>query len=88
MSWWNRKSKLTRQEVAQILEEFLEGTGSWFAWDSLTLGMSFEDEYLEKIRIRCAQLSQEFPPEKPHEYCNEHGRDVIRDYINELRVQK
>lgn len=85
MSPWNRKYKLTYGEVAQILENFLEGTGNPLAWDGFTLGMSFEDRYLEQIRVRCAGLSQEFPPEKPSEYCNERGRDVIRGYVRELR---
>lgn len=67
---WVKKYKLTKQEVAQILENFLEGKGRSLAWDGFTLGMSFEDEYLEKIRIRCANLSQEFPPNRPNEYCN------------------
>jgi hypothetical protein len=48
--------------------------------------MSFEfvDEFLEGIRMRCAGLGQEFPPNNPDEYCNEQGRDVIRDYMRQL----
>jgi hypothetical protein len=86
MAPWIKKYKLTKQEVAQILEDFLEGKGSQFAWDDFTLGMSFEDKYLEAIRKRSAALSQEFPPDNPNEYCNEQGRDVIRDYIKQLRT--
>ena len=85
MSPWFKKSNLTRQEVAQILEDFLEGRGSALAWDDYTLGMSFEDELLERIRIRCARLGEEFPPDSPNEYCNAYGRKVIRDYIKQLR---
>ncbi len=81
-----KKYKLSNQEVAQILEDFLESRGSRWAWDDYTLGMSFEDKHLEDIRIRCVGLSQEFPPDNPNEYCNEHGRDVIREYIKQLRV--
>ena len=85
MSPWFKKSKLNNQELAQILEDFLEGKGNKMAWDGFTLGMSFDDENLEKIRLRCAGLSQEFPPTQRHEYCNEKGRDVLRRYIKQLR---
>lgn len=86
MTPWIKKYKLSYPEVAQILENFLGGKGNPLAWDGFTLGMSFEDKYLEEIRIRCAGLSQEFPPNNPNEYCNEQGRDVIRGYIEQLRT--
>jgi len=85
MSRPGRKHKLINQEVAQILEDFLLGRGRPLAWDGFTLGMSFDNEDHEKIRIRCLRLSEEFPPENPNEYCSEQGRNVIRDYIKQLR---
>lgn len=81
-----KKYKLSNQEVAQILEDFLEGKGSRWAWDDFTLGMSFEDKNLEEIRSRCVGLSQEFPPDNPNEFCNEQGRNVIRGYVKQLRA--
>jgi hypothetical protein len=81
-----KKYKLSNQEVAQILEDFLVGKGSRWAWDDFTLGMSFEDKNLEDIRVRCVGLSKEFPPDDPKEYCNEKGRDVLRGYIKDLRA--
>jgi len=87
MTPWAKKYKLTREGVAQILEDFLEGgSNSPFSWDGFTLGMSFEDDYLEDVKIRSAGLTEEFPPDSPDEYCNERGRAVIREYINELRA--
>lgn len=87
MSAWDKKYSLTRHEVAQILEDFVEGGGSPYAWDGFTLGMSFEDDYLDAIRRRCAGLSEEFPP-TGREYCNPRGLEVIRAYIQELRNSK
>lgn len=87
MSPWIKKYNLSHEEVAQILEDFLEKRGNPMAWDGFTLGMSFEDPFLEELRMRCVRLSEEFPPEKPGEYCNEQGRAVIRHYITELRSQ-
>jgi hypothetical protein len=83
-----KKYRLSNLEVAQILEDFLEGKGSRWTWDDFTLGMSFEDENLEEIRIQCAALSQEFPSDSPNEYCNEQGRTLIRDYVKQLKALK
>jgi hypothetical protein len=85
MAPWSKKYKLTRQEVAGILEDFLHGTGKPHDWDSFTLGMLLEDDYLEQIRLRLLGLSEEFPPAHQNEYCNEEGRNVIQNYIAELR---
>lgn len=84
MSPFVKKYKLSNKEVAQILEDFLEGRGSPLAWDGFTLGMSFDEEVHEEIRIRCLHLGEEFPPDNPKEYCNEKGRNVIREYIKQL----
>jgi hypothetical protein len=75
-------------DVAQILEDFVEGRGHPLAWDGFTQGSSrddFDDERLDQIRRRCACLDQEFPPKRPGEFCNEQGLDVIRRYVEELR---
>jgi hypothetical protein len=79
-----KKHKLSRDEIAQILENFLQGKGNPWDWDDFTSGMSLEDSHLEEIRIRCSGLSEEFPPDRPYEYCNEKGRDIIRIYIRQL----
>jgi hypothetical protein len=79
------RSKFGAPEIAQALEDFLQGTGHPLAWDDLTLGRKFDDPRLEQIRLRCASLGEEFPPSKPGEYCNEQGREIIRSYIEELR---
>jgi hypothetical protein len=78
-------TKLGRLEVAQILEDFLEGSGAQWAWDDFTSASSVAEERLEEIRRRCVHLRQEFPPKHPREYCNDEGRDVIRRFIAELR---
>ena len=77
--------KLSGQEVADILEGFLEGRGGPWAWDDFISGTPFEDKQLEEIRKRCDGLGEEFPPANPGEYCNEQGRDVIRTYIKRLK---
>lgn len=80
-----KKYKLSNQEVARILENFLDGKGGPCTWDDFTLGMSFGDKRLEEIRRRSMGLSLEFPPTNVNEYCNEQGRNVLRGYITQLR---
>lgn len=77
------KRKLSRMEVARVLEDFVEGTGSKWAWDDFT-SLSLEDAELERIRIRCAALDSEFPPAEKGNFCGEEGLAVIRRYAREL----
>ena len=77
--------KLGNLEVAQVLEDFLEGRGDPWAWDNFMSITRVADERLEQIQRRVTFLSEEFPPERPGEFCNEQGREVIRRYIAELR---
>jgi hypothetical protein len=75
-------------EVAEILQNFLDGTGGEWVWDDFTSVMPFEDPYLEKIRARCILIDREFPPTIRGWYCNEQGLEVIRAYIRELTKSK
>ena len=85
----NRTSsdELDSREVAQIIEDFLGHKGNRWAWDDFTLGMSFQDKRLERIQRRCAGLSQEFPAATPNEYCGEQGREIMREFVRQLRSE-
>ena len=81
----------SRQEVATIIESFLNGTAESRAWDDFT-SVPLSDPELERIRIRCAQLPKEFPPESASAYCNEQGIVVLKTYAqllkkNQQRIQ-
>jgi len=76
--------KLGILEVAQILEDFLEGKGGPWTWDDFISAYSIDDAGLEMIRRRCAGLTWEFPPDHPREFCNAQGRAVIRAFVAEL----
>ena len=86
VSWIKEYRTLTRSQVAQILEDFLEGRGGLYSWDGFTQGRPLDDEELERIRSRCAGLSEEFPSDDGKAYCNENGLRVIRDYVVQLRT--
>ena len=80
-----RKShSLTKEEVANEIEAFLNGTSDAYAWDDFCT-FKIVDPELEKIRIRCAQLDEEFPPDASGGYCNEDGLKILRGYVEYLR---
>jgi len=81
----NKRYKRTPAEVADLLEAFLSATGDPGAFDTL-ISFPLEDEELEKIRVRCANLDSEFPPETKGHFCGEKGLQVIRGYISQLRA--
>jgi hypothetical protein len=42
--------QLGRDEVATIIENFVEGTGGKWDWDDFTTGTTFHDDYLKPFR--------------------------------------
>jgi hypothetical protein len=81
------EKRLGRRDVAQILEDFLAGTGDSWAWDDFT-SFAIDDEELEQIRIRCSGLDSEFPPLEKGHFCSEEGLEVIKGFIRELRARE
>ncbi|HWZ98050.1 MAG TPA: hypothetical protein VN025_09835 [Candidatus Dormibacteraeota bacterium] len=79
-----KPEKLTKEEVAKILEDFLNGTGDEWAWDDF-MSFPIENEYLESIRLRCSGLDSEFPATQKGHYCNQEGLEVIKSYVSALR---
>jgi hypothetical protein len=80
------KRNLTREQVAKIIEDFLEGTGGEWDWEAFTDGYPLSDSRLEEIRLRSMSLPTEFPPTTRREYTNEQGRHILRQYVKELRT--
>lgn len=85
---WINKQQLSKREVAQILEDFIENRGDPWAWDDFISAAKLENGELEAIRRRCAGLSAEFPSEKQGEYCNENGREIIRSFVSQLKASE
>ncbi|MEY2490346.1 MAG: hypothetical protein QOC70_2288 [Verrucomicrobiota bacterium] len=78
--------KRTREEVANTIEGFIEGTGRQWDWDGFT-SIRIDEPELEEIRKRCVALPTEFPPSTPKEYCSGAGMEVMRDLLQGLRSQ-
>ena len=47
--------KYTRAEVADIIEQFVDGTGGRWDWDDFT-STKIADPELDAIRVRCIEL--------------------------------
>ena len=76
--------KRTREEVAGEIERFLAGTGGPWAWDDF-ISIPISDPQLDRIRRRCGQLREQFPPDVSSQYCGAGGMDVMRSMISDLR---
>ncbi|HLL60586.1 MAG TPA: hypothetical protein VK338_02625 [Candidatus Nitrosocosmicus sp.] len=74
----------SKEEVAEILDNFLNGKGDPYDFDDFCT-FPIVDPELDKIRKRCAGLREEFPPEHKHQYCGPEGTKVMENYLKQLR---
>lgn len=79
-----RGAYATPEEVAATLEAFADGSGGRYDWDDF-VSVPLRDPALEATRLRCARLPEEFPPERPGQYCSDAGLDVVRACADALR---
>jgi hypothetical protein len=81
------KMQLSKDEVATVIENFVEGTvGNWDG-DDFTTGTTFQDDHLKAIQKRYLYLPEEFPSDNPH-YCSDEGLNVLRTLVAELRSKQ
>jgi len=73
-----------RQEVAEAIEGFLQGSLGVWGWDDF-IAVKQRVPELEHIRSECAALPGKFPPEKPGEYCGKEGMELLERYLRQLR---
>ncbi len=76
--------KLTREEVADIIERFLDGTSGPSDWGDFC-SVSIKDPDLDEIRRQCCQVMDVFPATKKGHYCSEEGFRLLRGLISKLR---
>jgi hypothetical protein len=77
--------KRTREEVANTIDGFANGTGRQWDWDGFT-SIRIDDPDLEAVRQKCLSVRDEYPPAKPADYCSEAGMEVMRKLATELRA--
>jgi hypothetical protein len=84
--WLARRAgpRMSRAAVASTIESFLEGAGGPWDWDEF-LSVPIGEPDLDKIRLRCAHLGEEFPPDRSGRFCGEGGIQVLRELVSQLR---
>ena len=75
---------LSKGQVANIIEDFLEGRGDTWGWDDF-ISTRIQDPELERVRLLCVELPDRFPPKKPEYYCSDEGLEVLRTLVTSLR---
>jgi hypothetical protein len=75
---------MTRAEVANTIQQFLDGTGGQWDWDDFC-STRIADPELDAIRQRCISVHDDFPAEKG--YCDQRGFEVLLGLIERLRSQ-
>jgi len=76
----------TANDVSEIIEEFVAGTGHERAWDDF-LSLSIEDPELDAIRLQCNQIDSAYPPDRPGRFCNDAGAERLRGIALRLRTR-
>jgi hypothetical protein len=82
-----KKIGMSRGEMADMIEQFTQGICWQRVWDDFCT-VPIIDPQLDAIRMRCADLPQEFPSTQKGHYCSEAGFDVMRAMVRELRKPK
>jgi hypothetical protein len=79
--------KLSKDEVAQYIEDFLNGTGGRWDWDDF-ISVPINDPDPDKIRVLAVGLPDRFPPTRPGHYCGEQGTAELRQILRTLRIDR
>ena len=77
------RSDPTREEIANTIENFVNGSGGPWDWDDF-ISLRIADEELEGIRIECLRTQSEYPG-GPNQWCNKSGLEVLRGLAKRIR---
>jgi hypothetical protein len=70
--------EISRQEAVRTIEQFISGEGAAWDWDDF-ISRNHADSLVEAVKQRCANLREDFPPERPTEYCSKEGFKVLAE---------
>jgi hypothetical protein len=82
-----RSNRRTPDDVADFIENFLDGKGDEWDWDGF-ITLPIHDPELDRIRMRCADLPDALPPGKGEVYCSEQGVAEMRGMVERLRAMQ
>jgi len=76
--------KLTKLEVIEYIENFLNDKGKIYDWDDFT-SIKIDDEFLDWIRYECADCDSRYPSGSKTEYCSDAGAEYMRSLVERVR---
>ena len=74
----------TPNEIANTIEDFLNGTGGMWDWDDF-ISVPLKDPKLDAIRRECVYVEYDFPPQDKGQWCSEAGCKALRDIARRIR---
>ncbi|MGO9209099.1 MAG: hypothetical protein ACLPXM_20945 [Terriglobales bacterium] len=75
--------KRTGEEIAKIIDGFLDGTCGKWDWDDLC-SIKIEDPELDHVRVLCSSACFTYPPTERGHYCSSQGREYLRELARKL----
>ncbi len=76
-------AKTSKREVALLIRSFLDGSAERWDWDDFTSVRQTNPE-IEAVRQRLIAIYDEFPANKPGQYCNDEGAAELLRIANSL----
>jgi hypothetical protein len=74
----------TPEEIATIIESFLDGNCGKWDWDDLC-SLTISDANLDHVRVLCSSACFNFPPTEKGHFCSSEGRAYLREIARTLR---
>ena len=74
----------TKQEVADLIKRFVNGTIGKWEWDDF-MSVKASDPEVERIRVVCSTLPDKYPTADGKGYCNQEGEAILLKLIEGLR---
>lgn len=77
---------MTKLELAQLLESFIDGTCGRWEWDDFT-SIRQKDPEIEKWRQELTLFDEKYPRRVATEFCNSEGSDEMLRIAKLLREE-
>lgn len=74
----------TREEIASIIERFVQGTAAPYEWDDFC-SLEISNTYLDRIREICCNVDRRFPTSNMRQYTSEFGAAFLLRVARALR---
>jgi hypothetical protein len=75
----------TCNELANVIERFVDGTSAPWEWEEYFLVTKYEDPFLRCVQQQVLAVSFEFSPGAEGGYTSAEGLSVLRELAEELR---